>query len=105
VTASYPEPLLWIAPTDAAQRGLGDGEMVELSSPHGHVAIRTRFKKSLEPGLVMMDFGWGNPTDGLASANVLTSDEFWNSVSGSTPQRLFPCEVGKSVQRRVAGRG
>lgn len=97
VTDAYPEPLLWIAPADAAQRGLKDGEMVELSSPHGHVAIRTRWKASLQSGLVMMDFGWGNPTDGMASANLLTSDEFWNPVSGSTPQRLFPCEVAKAV--------
>ncbi|EJW09886.1 Anaerobic dehydrogenase [Rhodovulum sp. PH10] len=93
--ASYPEPLLWIEPSDAARRGLREGDMVELSSPRGRVTIRTRFDISLRPGLVMMDFGWGNPTDGLASANELTSDEFWNPISGSTPQRLFACEVVK----------
>jgi len=92
---AYPEPLLWLSPTDAAERQVCEGDRVELSSPQGTVEIRVKFKADLRPGLAMMDFGWGNPTDGLASANMLTNDGVWNPISGSHPQRLFACEVAK----------
>jgi anaerobic selenocysteine-containing dehydrogenase len=94
-TESYPEPLLRIRPDDAAARDLADGDLAEMSSPQGRVAVRARFDRDLDAGLVVMDFGWGNPSDGLASSNLLTSDEVWNPVSGSTPQRLFACDVVK----------
>ena len=95
LTKYYPEPILWLSPADASDRGLREGDQVEVSSPQGCVTIRTKFKADLRPGLAMMDFGWGNPTDKLASSNLLTNDEFWSPISGSHPQRLFSCEVVK----------
>ncbi len=92
---AYPEPLLWLSPVDADARQIAEGDRVELSSPQGHVEIKVRLKSDLRPGLAMMDFGWGNPTDGLASSNRLTNDSYWNPISGSHPQRLFACEVVK----------
>ncbi len=96
LTESYPEPLLRMAPGDAAARGVTHGDMVEVASPTGRVTVRAMLDADLQAGLVTMDFGWGNPTDRLASMNLLTSDDIWNPVSGSTPQRLFPCEITKA---------
>jgi len=95
LTKSYPEPVLWVSPQDAAERGICESDMVELSSAQGRVVVRAKLKAGLRPGLVTMDFGWGNPTDGLASSNLLTDDSVWSPFSGTHAQRLFACEVTK----------
>ncbi len=92
----YPEPLVWIHPRDADARGITDGEEVEVTSAQGSIRITSKISDIVNPGQVKVDFGWGNPTDGKGSINTLTSDAFFNPVSGATPNRLFPCEVTKS---------
>jgi anaerobic selenocysteine-containing dehydrogenase len=93
LTAAYPTPLVWIHPTDAAQRGIESGQDVAVSSPQGEIVLKTMLSENTDPGLIWIDFGWGNPTDGKASINVLVNDAFYDPVSGGTPNRLFPCEV------------
>lgn len=58
--------------------------------------LKAKVTDDTRVGLVMIDFGWGNPTDGKGNINVLTNDEFWEPVSGSSPNRLFTCEVVKT---------
>ena len=41
-------------------------------------------------------FGWGNPGDGGANVNVLTSDDSRDPVAASTPNRRFLCEVRRA---------
>ena len=53
--------------------------------------------RDTEPGLVWIDFGWGNATDGKANINLLTNDRYFDPVSGGTPNRLFRCEVKKAL--------
>jgi anaerobic selenocysteine-containing dehydrogenase len=91
----YPEPLVWLHPQDASERGIGEGDDVEVASPRGKITLKARFTEDTQPGLVWIDFGWGNPTDGKASLNVLVNDAFFDPVSGGTPHRLFECEVKK----------
>ncbi len=93
LTQQYPDPLVWIHPQDAAERGICDGEDVEVLSPRGRISLKAKLFEDTMKGLVMVDFGWGNPTDKKGSINALTSDEFWDPVSGGTPNRLFSCEV------------
>jgi hypothetical protein len=47
------------------------------------------------PGMVTIDFGWGNPTDGKASFNIVSHDDVWDPVSGGYPIRCFLCEIKK----------
>ncbi|MFH1136203.1 MAG: molybdopterin-dependent oxidoreductase [Pseudomonadota bacterium] len=90
---SYPEPLVYLHPRDAWERGVKDGAEVEVRSPGGRIVIKAKRTEDTTPGLVWIDFGWGNPTDGLANINRLVNDQFMDPISGGTPNRLFPCEV------------
>ena len=97
LTQQYPGPLVWIHPQDAAERGIQEGEAVEVMSARGRISLKAKVFEDTMKGLVMVDFGWGNPTDRKGSINVLTNDEFWDPISGGTPNRLFSCEVVKKV--------
>jgi anaerobic selenocysteine-containing dehydrogenase len=95
LSKSYPEPFVWMNPEDANTRGVKEGQIVKVTSPQGMVKITARLTENTKPGLIWIDFGWGNPTDKKASMNVLTNDRFLDPISGGTPNRLFPCEVVK----------
>jgi anaerobic selenocysteine-containing dehydrogenase len=96
LSSSYPEPLFYIHPKDARRRGIGDGDEVVAASPQGEVTLRAKLTEDTKSGLVWIDFGWGNPTDGKANINILTNDEDFDPVSGGTPNRIFPCKVRRS---------
>jgi len=97
----YPEPFAWIHPQDASDRGIKGGDEVEVTSPQGKITIKAKLTEDTKLGLVWIDFGWGNPTDGKANINVLTNDAYFDSVSGGTPNRLFPCEIEKKKKGGV----
>ncbi|MFZ5813351.1 MAG: molybdopterin-containing oxidoreductase family protein [Thermodesulfobacteriota bacterium] len=90
---AYPEPLVSLHPDDAVARDLRDGDTVVVTSPQGAVTVRAKITDNTAPGLVWIDFGWGNPSDGKANINLLTNDGCLDPVSGGTPNRLFPCEL------------
>jgi len=89
----YPEPLVMMHPVDAEKRGIRQDDMVEVTSPRGTAQVKARITEDIGPGLVSIDFGWGNPTDDKANVNVFTNDAVWDKVSGGYPNRLFMCEV------------
>jgi anaerobic selenocysteine-containing dehydrogenase len=91
----YPEPFVWIHPQDASDRDIREGDEVEVRSPQGKIIIKAKLTEETKSGLVWIDFGWGNPTDGKANINVLPNDAYFDPVSGGTPNRMFPCEVEK----------
>jgi ferredoxin-nitrate reductase len=88
-----------VHPDDAGERGIKQNDWVEVKSPRGKIEAKTRITEDLKPGLVAIDFGWGNPTDRKASMNALTSDEVWDPVSGGYPNRLFVCEIKELVRK------
>jgi anaerobic selenocysteine-containing dehydrogenase len=102
LSRTYPEPMLWIHPQDAAPRGISDGDEVLAFSAQGETRIKAKVEDHGNPGHILIDFGWGNPSDGKASVNSLVSDAYFNPVSGATPNRLFPCEV-KRIQNEPKG--
>jgi anaerobic selenocysteine-containing dehydrogenase len=89
----YPDPLVMVNPTDADDRGIRSNDLVEIRSPRGKIQAKANVTVAVSPGLVAIDFGWGNPTDKKSNLNVLTSDEVWDPVSGGYPNRLFVCEI------------
>jgi len=91
----YPAPLAFIHPVDAGKRGIGQHDPVQVKSPRGTIQVTARITEDLKPGLIAVDFGWGNPADQKPGMNLLTSDEVWDPVSGGYPNRLFLCEVTK----------
>lgn len=46
-------------------------------------------------GQVIVGFGWGNPWDGGANVNILTSDRLRCPLSEATPNPRFVCDVKK----------
>ena len=91
----HPDPFVMIHPLDAQKREIQEGDPVEVASPRGKIQVKARISENVGPGLVAVDFGWGNPTDKKARLNLLTSDQVWDPVSGGYPNRLFQCEVKK----------
>jgi len=89
----YPNPLMMIHPKEAFSRGINQGDSVEVKSPRGRIQVEARITENIPPGLVVIDFGWGNPTDRGASLNILVSDEVWDPISGGYPNRLFLCNI------------
>jgi anaerobic selenocysteine-containing dehydrogenase len=94
----YPVPLFFIHPIDADDRGIRENDIVEIQSPRGMIQVEARITENVGPGLVAIDFGWGNPSDKRSNINTLTPDEVWDPISGGYPNRLFVCEAKKSSQ-------
>ncbi|MCJ2164302.1 MULTISPECIES: molybdopterin-dependent oxidoreductase [unclassified Pseudodesulfovibrio] len=90
---AYPIPLVYIHPEDAEARGILDKSEVEVSSPYGKITLSASISEDTKQGLVFVDFGWGNPSDGMGNINDLTDDQHFDPYSGGTPNRLFPCEI------------
>jgi hypothetical protein len=57
--------------------------------------VKADITDKVGPGMITVDFGWGNPTDKKAGLNRLTGDQVWDPVSGGYPIRLFQCEAKK----------
>jgi anaerobic selenocysteine-containing dehydrogenase len=91
----YPAPFVFMHPEDAGRRGIKENDRVKIESPRGMIEMEAKISDNFGPGLVAMDFGWGNPLDKEANINALTPDEVWDPVSGGYPNRLFLCEVRK----------
>lgn len=90
-----PEPLIRIHPQDAQDRGIVDGSFTTVESPQGSIRVKAKITSEMQPGLVIIDFGWGNPEDGGVNVNILTSDEDRDPLTATTPNRRFVCEVWK----------
>jgi len=72
--------VLWIHPTDAASRGVVDGQLVLARNPQGQVRIPARVTQDIMPGVVCLLAGaWprfgSDGTDAGGCPNVLTPTE------------------------------
>jgi len=63
------EDILEIHPHDAEQRGIRDGELVELASRIGQTTLRARFSDRMQPGVVYTTFHFAE-----TGANVVTTE-------------------------------
>lgn len=89
----YPVPLAMIHPEDASLKNIKDGSRIKIESPNGVVNAKAKITDGVRRGIIVVDFGWGNPWDKFEGANVLTSSDVWDPVSGGTPNRLFICNI------------
>ena len=78
-----PEPVADVHPTDAAARGIEDGQMITIANELGSVVCRARVSDRTIAGTVVVPFGrW---RDGEAGgANTLTSDTLGDLANGPT---------------------
>ncbi|WP_266363254.1 molybdopterin-dependent oxidoreductase [Tellurirhabdus rosea] len=69
-----PQPFLQIHPDDARQRGIADGQLVEVRSRRGLVRVKAQLTDDVRPGLCFLPMHWGKMLDStLNRANNLTS--------------------------------
>jgi len=97
----YPNPLIMVHPEDAHSRRIRQGDLVKVKSPRGEIQVEARITENVTPGLVAIDFGWGNPTDKKPNMNALTNDGVWDPISGGYPNRLFVCEIRSLLEEKT----
>lgn len=56
--AMQPDPVLHIHPQTAVDRGVQDGDWVEVESPHGRLRVKAEIYPGIRPDTVMMLHGW-----------------------------------------------
>jgi len=103
---------LWINPVDAAERGIGHGEVVRIFNDRGDVRVPAWVTERIRPGVVALPQGvWHEPTasggagaDGAGSANVLTSDRP-TPFAGATAQHTCLVEVERLALQGGGRRG
>jgi anaerobic selenocysteine-containing dehydrogenase len=94
-----PEPRVTMHTQDAAQRGIADGEAVEVVSPRGRVQVTARVTDDIVQGVVEVNMGGGGPlaTPAWRRANVndLTDMDNRDPISGFPVYKALLCEVVK----------
>ena len=84
--------LLLMHPEDAASRGVGDGELVEMSSRVHRGAVRVKLSDEMARGVVSLPHGYGH-----------ASAARWQKVAGQTPGVSANDWTDESVVEGVVG--
>ncbi len=87
-----PEPLLWVSPQDATQRGIEDGGVIRLWNERGEFTARAHVTKKIPPGAVWMRDGWEG-LNRLTSGRPSIPDEAVDVFGFSGGQAAFDAMV------------
>ena len=90
---------VWINPSDASDRGIGQGDLVDVFNDNGRMRIPARVTGRIMPGVVNVSQGaWYDPDengiDRGGCANVLTHDD--RSPGGAIPMNSSLVEVERA---------
>lgn len=95
-----PRDQLLMHPQDLAERGLQDGQQVELASRVGCVRVQVQASDEMRPGVVSLPHGWGHDRAGVqlgvatghpgVSANDLTDEQWLDPVTGNAALNGVP---------------
>ncbi len=98
-----PRCTLLMHPDDAASRGVGDGDRVELSGPAGAIEVPVEITDEMMPGVVSLPHGWGHARPGVklavasahpgASINDVTDENFVDALTGTAALSGVPVKV------------
>ncbi|MGN6576052.1 MAG: molybdopterin-containing oxidoreductase family protein [Nocardioides sp.] len=103
-----PDPQVELHPDTAAGRGIGAGDWVRISTPHGTVRARAKLNVGLDPGVVCAQHGWGEGCEELGlpatdpyaadgvNLNLVLKQTPSDPVSGSSPLRASLCDVARA---------
>lgn len=87
-----PEPILWIAPADAATRGLADGVAIRIYNDRGEFRARAHVTGRVPSGTVWMRDGWEG-INRLTSGGAVLPDEAVDLFNFSAGQSSFEAAV------------
>ncbi|TWC27101.1 anaerobic selenocysteine-containing dehydrogenase [Pseudomonas sp. SJZ079] len=98
-----PRHQLLMNPEDLLQRGLSDGQLVQVRSRVGAIEVEVAASEEMMPGVVSLPHGWGHARPGVqlaiasaqpgASANDLTDERQLDALSGNAALNGVPVEV------------
>jgi len=95
--ALQPWPLVQLHPSDAAARGIADGDAVEVITPRGRVRFRARVTEDIVAGVVEANMGGGGPLGNeawrAANVNELTDPANVDPISGFPVYKALLCDV------------
>lgn len=91
----------YLHPDDMAARGLSDGDIIEISSPHATIHGVVKASNRVRPGLISMAHAFGDADAGKhnvrevgGSTNRLTSDEVdYDPITGQALQSAIPVRI------------
>ncbi len=92
----YPEASVYINPLTAESLGIDDGDPVHVESLRGRNTVSAHVTGEVDPRVVQVTWGWGQPYASGDRANTLTGDEDRCPISGATGNRSFLCRVVKA---------
>jgi anaerobic selenocysteine-containing dehydrogenase len=94
---------LLIHPDDAAAAGVADGELANVTSEIGSIAVTVEVTDEMMPGVVCLPHGWGHDKDGTrlsvarehagVNNNVLLPGHLVDAISGNAVANGIPVEV------------
>ena len=99
------DPEVSMHPDTASERGVANGDWVEIRTTAGRARMRAKFDASLDPRVVCAQYGWWQANDALdrgdfdsktnsgANFGRLVSDALTDPISGSTGLRSSICEI------------
>lgn len=91
-----PEPFGEIHPCTASKAGIEDGDWMLVESPEGGIRVRARVRFTVDPRVVIVTHGYGEPYAGNEDlANLITSGNERDPIAGVTGNRSFLCRVKK----------
>jgi len=87
-----PEPVLWMAPADAAARGVADGAAIRIHNERGELRARARVTERIAPGTVWMRDGWRGLND-LTSGDPIVRDDAVDLFEFAAGQSAYDARV------------
>jgi len=102
-----PEPYIEINPKKAAELDINEGEWVAVETKKGRMKAKAKFVETMLSDVVATQHGWWQDCSELglpgyepfspdgSNANMLTSDEYTDSIDGSYQLKGIPCRIKK----------
>ena len=75
---------LEIHPQDAEQRGIVEGDPVEVFNQRGRIRLRAQLDAAVKPGMVVARLAWNKLSAGGSNVNALTSERLTDIGRGAT---------------------
>lgn len=102
--SNHPDPLVEIHPNQAKEKGIADGEWVDISSPRGSVKFKAFVTDRVPENVVSADHGWWFPEkeDDLgwdqSNIDILTDNNLncCDPAFGATNLRVLLCDISKA---------
>jgi anaerobic selenocysteine-containing dehydrogenase len=80
-----------INPSTAADRRIGDGDIILVESPRASIRCQARLTEDIRPQVVQLFHGFEE-----ANANLLTDNSSYDPVTGSVPMKSSLCQISKA---------